>query len=126
MIRHPIPVRTFGRWEKAAGNENAGTGATEDPEPIAHLRKVSRKRGKSAHLRKVGRGESATTRKTKEEECRNGSESWDSVPLWKGDERAMPFTGAVTRDAAKQGLRNGTESRDLLPLRKQNRNFYYL
>ena len=71
----------------------------------------------------------------------NGSESWDSVPLWKGDERAMPFTGAVTRDAAKQGLRNGTgavtrdaakqglrngtESRDLLPLRKQNRNFYY-
>ena len=52
-------------------------------------------------------------------------DSWDSVPLWKGDERAMPFTGAVTRDAAKQGLRNGTESRDLLPLRKQNRNFYY-
>ena len=72
------------------------------------------------------RGENATTKKTKEEECRNGSESWDSVPLWKGDEMAMPFTGAVTRDAAKQGLRNGTESRDLLPLRKQNRNFYYL
>ena len=49
----------------------------------------------------------------------NGSESWDSVPLWKGDERAMPFTGAVTRGAAKPGLRNGTESRDLLPLWKQ-------
>ena len=49
----------------------------------------------------------------------------EGVMRGKGDERAMPFTGAVTRDAAKQGLRNGTESRDLLPLRKQNRNFYY-
>ena len=119
-------MHTFGRWEKAAGNENARTGPTDGPGPIAHLRKVRQKHGNSTHLRKVERGESATTRKTKEEECRNGSESWDSVPLWKVDERAMPFTGAVTRDAAKQGLRNGTESRDLLPLRKQNRNFYYL
>ena len=66
----------------------------------------------------------AVTRDAAKQDLRNGSESWDSVPLWKGDERAMPFTGAVTRDAAKQGLRNGTESRDLLPLRKQNRNFY--
>ena len=68
----------------------------------------------------------AVTRVAAKQGLRNGSESWDSVPLWKGDERAMSFTGAVTRDAAKQGLRNGTESRDLLPLRKQNRNFYYL
>ena len=48
--------RTFGRWEGAAGNGNAGTGASEGPGPIAHLRKVSRKRGNSAHLRKVGEG----------------------------------------------------------------------
>ena len=47
---------TFGRWEKAAGNENAGTGPTESPGPIAHLRKVSRKHGKITHLRKVGEG----------------------------------------------------------------------
>ena len=113
---------------------------------------MSRKRGETAHLRKVERGENATTKKTKEEECRNGSESWDSVPLWKGDERAMPFTGAVTRDAAKPGLRNGTESRFAAVVEtkagkagklrtfgrweeadgngkvgwKQNRNFYYL
>ena len=85
---------TFGRWEKAAGNENAGTGATEGPgrlrtfgrwEETREIRTPSeggkgrmetktraqvlqrvpgdcapsegeQKCGKSAHLRKVGRG----------------------------------------------------------------------
>ena len=34
---------TFGRWEKAAGDENARTGPTDGPGPITHLRKVSKK-----------------------------------------------------------------------------------
>ena len=61
---------TFGRWEKAAGDENARTGPTEGPGPIAHLRKVSRNTRnqptfgrweetigsmKTAHLQKVGK-----------------------------------------------------------------------
>ena len=80
----------------------------------------------------------AVTRDAAKQDLRNGSESWDSVPLWKGDERAMPFTGAVTRVAAKQGLRNGRKAGKLRTFGrweeadgngkvgwKQKRNFYY-
>ena len=52
---------------------------------------------------------------------RNGTESWDLLPLWKGGWRKDAAQGPVERVHGESGLRNGTESRVLLPLWKGGR-----
>ena len=47
-------LRTFGRWEMHGGRRNTETGRSRSCDDSAHLRKVGRKRGETAHLPKVG------------------------------------------------------------------------
>ena len=48
-------LHTFGRWDGHGGGRNAVTAGSRGRSASAHLRKVRRKCGKTAHLRKVGR-----------------------------------------------------------------------
>ena len=49
---------------------------------------------------------------------RNGSESRETLPLWKEAREAMPSRRSVERVRRKMMYRNGRESRKTLPLWK--------
>ena len=50
-------LRTFGRWDGHNVGRNAATAGSRGGSASAHLRKVRRKCGKTAHLRKVERAQ---------------------------------------------------------------------
>ena len=50
-----VECLTFGRWERSAGRWNATVWSSGGGTAFTHLRKVSGKRGKVSHLRKVGK-----------------------------------------------------------------------
>ena len=49
---------------------------------------------------------------------RNGTESWEMLPLWKRGRRAMLSRRPVERVQRRRTFRNGSESREILPLWK--------
>ena len=52
--------------------------------------------------------------------CRNGTESRETLPLWKRDEGARPHRRPVERIPHRKPCHNGTESRKTLPLWKRD------
>ena len=78
-------MATFERWDRYCGRENAAARGSGGGAASTHLRKVSRKCGKSPHLRKVGQVSEPMTGVRAGMWHHNGTESREMLPLWKED-----------------------------------------